>query len=109
MGPLTAAPPHPTPNDEALDLIYEYTKRAGEGHAGQSHSVDTKVAQVFAAASVVLGLAERLVLRPLGVNEGGVARGDLARARPLPELRRQRVLVSACDAIPQYGIPNATT
>jgi hypothetical protein len=54
---VTDVPPDATPNEQTLDFIYEHTKRAVDGHVAQSRSMDAKVAQIFAAATVVLGLA----------------------------------------------------
>jgi hypothetical protein len=42
---------------ENLDFILDYTKGAPRRQAETSHGIDTKALQVFAAGSVVLGLA----------------------------------------------------
>jgi hypothetical protein len=48
---------------ETLDFILDYTKGAPRRQAETSHGIDTKALQVFAAGSVVLGLAAAGPLR----------------------------------------------
>jgi hypothetical protein len=48
---------------ETLDFILDYTKDAPRRQAEVSHMIDTKALQVFAAASIVLGLAAAGPLR----------------------------------------------
>jgi hypothetical protein len=45
-----------TPKDETVEFIFEYTKDAPDRQARDIESLDTKVVQVFSAASVVIGL-----------------------------------------------------
>lgn len=49
--------PDPVPSDTTLDFIYEHTRGAVRGHVEQARGLDTKAAQIFAAATVVIGLA----------------------------------------------------
>jgi hypothetical protein len=44
------------PDDKTVEFIFEYTKDAPERQASDIESLDTKVVQVFSAASVVIGL-----------------------------------------------------
>jgi hypothetical protein len=48
---------------ETLDLILDYTKGTPRRQAEVAHMIDTKALQVFAAASIVLGLAAAGTLR----------------------------------------------
>jgi hypothetical protein len=52
-----------TPRPETLDFILDYTKAAPGRQAETSHMIDTKALQVFAAGSIVLGLAAAGPLR----------------------------------------------
>jgi hypothetical protein len=51
------------PRTETLDFILDYTKGTPRRQAEVSHEIDTKALQVFAAASIVLGLAAAGPLR----------------------------------------------
>jgi hypothetical protein len=48
---------------DTLDFILDYTKGAPARQADTSHEIDTKALQVFAAGSIVLGLAAAGPLR----------------------------------------------
>jgi hypothetical protein len=47
----------PAPDADTVDFIYQHTRGALDGHVGQARALDAKTAQVFAAATVVIGLA----------------------------------------------------
>src|ERR1700694_125980 len=49
--------PDPTPKPETVDFIYEHTRDALDGQVGQARGIDAKIAPLFAAATIVLGLA----------------------------------------------------
>lgn len=45
------------PGPDTLEFIYTHTRGALDGHLSQARGLDGKVAQIFAAATVVIGLA----------------------------------------------------
>lgn len=58
-----------TPKPETVDFIYQHTRDALDGQVGQARGIDAKIAQLFAAATIVLGLAatSALATAPRGV------------------------------------------
>src|SRR5215203_2944995 len=78
-----------TPDDKTVEFIFEYTKDAPERQARDIDSLDTKMVQVFSAASVVVGL--------VGVSGNNL--GNTPAANPLLALAVISYVVAAVVAL----------
>jgi hypothetical protein len=69
-----------TPCPETVDFIYQHTREALQGQVGQARNLDAKIAQLFAAGTIVLGLAgtSALAKAPGGVVVAAVVFYGLA-------------------------------